>query len=195
MAFGCMRLKTSAVAVAACALALAGCAATSSMPSLGLPNLDLFDQPSTGTVTVHSNPTGAEAHASNGNTCRTPCALSMPSNEGFSITYTLDGYLPETVAVKSIPPQKGAIIDMTPGSVRAEPGLGRAQARTGGASSAPSEKAAAVLRLSASSFKGLQPRFLRSRRVRSVAQRDCPGGADRCGHPSGLRRIEASVAG
>ena len=79
-----------------------------------LPNLDLFDSPSTGTVTVHSNPTGAEARASNGSTCRTPCALSMPANEGFTVTYTLDGYLPETVAVKSVPAQKGAIIDMTP---------------------------------------------------------------------------------
>ena len=45
MAFGCaMMLKArTAVAVAACALAFAGCAANSSMPSLGLPNLDLFD--------------------------------------------------------------------------------------------------------------------------------------------------------
>jgi hypothetical protein len=116
MAFGCaMRFNASkAVAVAACAVALAGCAANSTMPSLGLPNLDLFDSPSTGTVTVHSNPTGAEARASNGSTCRTPCALSMPINEGFTVTYSLDGYLSETVAVKSIPAQKGAIIDMTP---------------------------------------------------------------------------------
>jgi hypothetical protein len=121
MAFGCVRLKTSMVAVAACALALAGCAASSTMPSLGLPNLDLFDQPSTGTVTVHSNPTGAEARASNGSTCRTPCALSMPLNEGFTVTYSLDGYLPETVAVKSIPPQKSAIIDMTPGRFEPNP--------------------------------------------------------------------------
>jgi hypothetical protein len=116
MAFGCVkRLRASrAVAVAVCTLALAGCAANSSMPSLGLPNLDLFDSPSTGTVTIHSNPTGAEARASNGTTCRTPCALTVPANEGFTVTYTLDGYLPETVAVKSIPAQKGAIIDMTP---------------------------------------------------------------------------------
>ncbi|MBV9971591.1 MAG: PEGA domain-containing protein [Xanthobacteraceae bacterium] len=84
------------------------------MPSLGLPNLDLFDTPSTGTVTVHSNPTGAEARASNGSTCRTPCALSMPANQGFTVTYTLEGYLPETVEVKSIPAPKSAIIDMTP---------------------------------------------------------------------------------
>jgi hypothetical protein len=114
MAVGCAkRLRTStAVAVAACALA--GCAANSSMPSLSLPNLDLFDSPSTGTVTVHSNPTGAEARASNGSTCRTPCALSMPANQGFTVTYTLDGYLPETVEVKSVPAQKSALIDMTP---------------------------------------------------------------------------------
>jgi len=115
------------------------------MPSLSLPNLDLFDSPSTGTVTVHSNPTGAEARASNGSTCRTPCALSMPLNEGFIITYSLDGYLPETVAVKSIPPQKSAIIDMTPAPLRAEPGLGGAGT---GCATAATEKAAALLRLS-----------------------------------------------
>jgi hypothetical protein len=116
MAFGCaMRLrKRTAITVAACALALAGCAVNSNMPSLGLPNLDLFDSPSTGTVTVHSNPTGAEARSSNGSTCRTPCALSMPANEGFTVTYSLDGYLPETVEVKSIPAPKSAIIDLTP---------------------------------------------------------------------------------
>ena len=99
------------------------------MPSLSLPNLDLFDSPSTGTVTVHSNPTGAEARASNGSTCRTPCALSMPLNEGFIITYSLDGYL----------------LDMTPGPLRAEPGLGGAGT---GCTTAATEKAAALLRLS-----------------------------------------------
>ena len=99
------------------------------MPSLSLPNLDLFDSPSTGTVTVHSNPTGAEARASNGSTCRTPCALSMPLNEGFIITYSLDGYL----------------LDMTPGPLRAEPGLGGAGT---GCATAATEKAAALLRLS-----------------------------------------------
>jgi len=99
------------------------------MPSLSLPNLDLFDSPSTGTVTVHSNPTGAEARASNGSTCRTPCALSMPLNEGFIITYSLDGYL----------------LDMTPGPLRAEPGLGGAGT---GCATVATEKAAALLRLS-----------------------------------------------
>ena len=116
MAFGCARRSRACkgVAVAALTFTLAGCAANSSMPSLGLPNLDLFDTPSTGTVTVHSNPTGAEARASNGSTCRTPCALSMPANQGFTVTYTLEGYLPETVEVKSISAPKSAIIDMTP---------------------------------------------------------------------------------
>jgi hypothetical protein len=115
MAFGCaMRLrKRTAITVAACALGLGGCAVNSNMPSLGLPSLDLFDSPSTGTVTIHSNPTGAEARASNGGICRTPCALSVPPNEGFTVTYTLDGYLPETVEVKSIPAPKSAIIDLT----------------------------------------------------------------------------------
>lgn len=113
---------TRALAAAGCSLALASCAMNSNMPNLGLPSLDLFDAPpTTATVTIHSNPTGAEAHASNGGTCRTPCALSVPLNEGFTVTYTLDGYLPETVSVRTIPAAKGALIDTTPPRLEPNP--------------------------------------------------------------------------
>ncbi len=112
----------SILALAGCALALAGCAMNTTMPSLGLPSLDLFDAPpTTATVTIHSNPTGAEARASNGGTCRTPCALSVPLNEGFTVTYSLEGYLPETVAVRSIPAAKSALIDATPPRLEPNP--------------------------------------------------------------------------
>jgi hypothetical protein len=110
------------LAAAGAALTLAGCAINSNMPNLGLPSLDLFDAPpTTATVTIHSNPTGAEARASNGGTCRTPCALTVPINEGFTITYTLDGYLPETVSVRTIAAPKSALIDQTPPRLEPNP--------------------------------------------------------------------------
>jgi hypothetical protein len=111
-----------AIATATCALALASCSAVSSnLPSFNLPSLDLADPPSTATVTVHSNPPGAEARTSIGSTCHTPCAISAPVNEGFTITFTLEGFLPETVSVRSVPAQKSALFDTTPPQLEPNP--------------------------------------------------------------------------
>ena len=42
-------------------------------------------------VRVESEPPGAEAKATNGQSCRTPCALSLPDT-ATSVTFTLSGY-------------------------------------------------------------------------------------------------------
>jgi hypothetical protein len=110
-----------AIAAALCGLALASCSANSNMPNFGMPNIDLLDPPSTATLTIESKPPGAEARASSGGRCRTPCALSVPANEGFTVTYMLDGYLPQTVSVRSIPAPKSALIDMTPPRLEPNP--------------------------------------------------------------------------
>jgi hypothetical protein len=111
-----------AIAAAACGLALEGCSAVNSnLPNLNVPNIDLFDPPSSGTLTIQSNPPGAEARPSSGGLCRTPCELPVPLNDGFTVTYTLDGYLPQTVPVRSIRPQKSALIDMTPARLEPNP--------------------------------------------------------------------------
>jgi hypothetical protein len=70
---------------------------------------------------MHSNPPGAEARASNGGSCRTPCALLVPNTEGFTVTYTLDGYLPETISVRSIPAEKAAFINLSPPRLEPNP--------------------------------------------------------------------------
>jgi hypothetical protein len=72
-----------AIAAAICGLGLASCSANSNMPNFGMPNIDLLDPPSTATLTIESKPPGAEARTSSGGLCRTPCALSVPANEGF----------------------------------------------------------------------------------------------------------------
>ena len=52
--------------------------------------------PVTETVRLESEPPGAEAKASNGQTCRTPCALALPGNAENTITFTLPGYQPDS---------------------------------------------------------------------------------------------------
>jgi hypothetical protein len=41
--------------------------------------------------------------------------------------YTLDGYLPQTVAVRSIPAEKSALVDMTPARLDPNPVLAELQ--------------------------------------------------------------------
>jgi len=47
-------------------------------------------------VRVESEPAGAEAKASNGQSCRTPCTLSLPSTTASTVTFNLAGYQPDS---------------------------------------------------------------------------------------------------
>jgi len=69
------------------ALALAACSSTPDW---------LKSAPTLDTVRFESEPPNAEAKVSNGQTCRTPCALALPTETPLTVTYTLTGYLPET---------------------------------------------------------------------------------------------------
>ena len=85
------------VAIAACGLSLAAC---SSMPSWMQ-----FDVPSipaaTSTMQFESEPSGAEAKTSTGQTCRTPCSLAIAARE-FTVSFALPGYQPQTVPVRTV---------------------------------------------------------------------------------------------
>src|SRR6476659_9492849 len=86
------------LAIVGSAFALAAC---SSSPDWM--NLDaLKPGPSMDTVSMESEPPGAEAKASNGQTCRTPCALALPVDAASSVTFTLNGYQPETERLEAI---------------------------------------------------------------------------------------------
>ena len=54
------------------------------------------------TVSLESEPPGADAKASNGQTRRTPCSLALPVDASSSITFTLNGYQPETERLEAI---------------------------------------------------------------------------------------------
>ena len=54
------------------------------------------------TVRFESEPPGAEAKTSNGQTCRTPCALALPANAPMTVTFTLNGYQPESENIEPV---------------------------------------------------------------------------------------------
>jgi hypothetical protein len=53
-------------------------------------------EPVKDTVRFESEPAGAEAKTSTGLTCRTPCALAVPTDKAMSVTFSLTGYQPAT---------------------------------------------------------------------------------------------------
>jgi hypothetical protein len=80
------------------AMALAAC---SSSPDWM--NLDaLKPSPILDTVRFESEPPGAEAKASNGQSCRTPCALALPINAPMTATFALNGFLPESETIEPV---------------------------------------------------------------------------------------------
>jgi len=93
------------VVIATASLALAACAGTS-LPTFDISSFQLpkwqAAAPAT-TVAFESEPEGAEVKTSTGQSCRTPCSLSVPAAD-FSATFTLNGYQPQTVAVRATPP-------------------------------------------------------------------------------------------
>ena len=84
-------------------LALAACSTTPDWASLDF----LKPAPVLDTVRFESEPPGAEAKTSNGQTCRTPCALPLPSNAPIAVTFTLNGYLPDSENIEPVANSNG----------------------------------------------------------------------------------------
>jgi hypothetical protein len=83
------------IAIAIAGTSLAGCSSFS---------LDsLKPTPPAIQVQLESSPPGADAKTSLGPGCKTPCSVSVPApDSGFTVTYTLDKFLPATVPVQVI---------------------------------------------------------------------------------------------
>jgi hypothetical protein len=97
------------IALMACGFMLAACSAT--MPSLDF----LKSTPQAETLAIESEPPGAEAKTSLGESCRTPCKLSVQPGSEFSVTLALSGYQPQTVSVR--PEADGAAPQLAPNPV------------------------------------------------------------------------------
>lgn len=83
------------LAIAACGFALAACSSSGEMLKTATPTVPLQ---------FESEPAGAEVKTSDGQTCKTPCALAVPAAD-FMATFSLNGYQPQTVNVKLLPPE------------------------------------------------------------------------------------------
>ena len=85
---------TRVVAVAAGSFALAAC-------SMSMPSMDIFKAtPPTEVLRVESEPPGADARTSQGQSCRTPCELTVQSGGEMTVSFALNGYQPQTVQVR-----------------------------------------------------------------------------------------------
>ena len=109
-------MMTTTVRVCAVASMLVLAACGSSMPSLDfMPSLSSSASVS---LTIESDPPGADAKTSFGPTCRTPCTLPVPADREFTVSYSLEGYAPQ---IMTVTPQ-------TPERTRLEPEVGGAAA-------------------------------------------------------------------
>jgi hypothetical protein len=88
------------VAIAACAFGLAGCSSMPSWMQFETPGF-MKSAPAATTMQFESEPAGAEAKTSLGQTCRTPCTLEVTASE-FSVSFALPGYQPQTVPVRVV---------------------------------------------------------------------------------------------
>lgn len=81
------------IVIAVAGASLAGCSSFS---------LDAFKStPPTVQVQLDSVPTGADAVTSVGPSCKTPCSVAIQAPDtGFSVTYTLNKFLPMTIPVQ-----------------------------------------------------------------------------------------------
>ena len=84
------------IAIIGGALALAACTSASDWTDALKPG------PIMDTVRFESEPPGAEAKTSSGQTCRTPCALALPAAGPLTVTFTLTGYQPATEAIEVV---------------------------------------------------------------------------------------------
>jgi len=99
------RVRTFPVAIAVAGLCMAGCTSR--------PNPPKFE------IQLESTPSGADARTSFGLGCKTPCSVNTPLPDGnFSVTFTLDNFLPVTIPVVISGSPAGF---MTPGTSRVEP--------------------------------------------------------------------------
>jgi hypothetical protein len=87
------------VVIAACGLSLGACSSMPSWMQFDLPK----GAPAATTMQFESEPAGAEARTSLGQSCRTPCSLAVDSTE-FTVSFAMPGYQPQTVPVRVVAP-------------------------------------------------------------------------------------------
>ncbi len=103
------------IAIVIGGLALAACSSTPDWMNFDA----LKPAPAKDTVRFESEPPGADAKTSDGQTCRTPCALAVPSSGPITVTFALNGYQPESETIEPISSNNG-YPEMRPNPVMVE---------------------------------------------------------------------------
>jgi hypothetical protein len=112
------------IAVLACGIALAAC-------SMSMPSLDfLKSSPTTEVLRVESEPPGADAQTTQGQSCKTPCELAVPAGAETAISYALNGYQPQTVQIRADAGAGGARLQPNPVYAELQPVKGPAKQRS-----------------------------------------------------------------
>ena len=82
---------------------------------MSMPSLDFFRSgPATETLRIESEPPGADARTAEGQSCRTPCELTVPSSGEVAISFALQGYNPQTINVRSEAPATASFAEAAP---------------------------------------------------------------------------------
>jgi hypothetical protein len=84
------------IAVMVCGFALAAC-------SMSLPSF-WSSSPPTEVLRIESEPPGADARIAEGQSCRTPCELTVPATGEVAVSFALPGYQSQTIAVRAETP-------------------------------------------------------------------------------------------
>jgi outer membrane biosynthesis protein TonB len=103
------------IAIVLGGLALAACSSTPDWMSLDA----LKPAPVKDTVRFESDPPGAEAKTSDGQVCRTPCALAVPTGGPLTVTFALNGYEPDSETVQPVSNNSG-FPEMRPNPVQVD---------------------------------------------------------------------------
>ncbi len=103
------------IALVACGFTLAAC--SSSLPSLDF----LRGGPPTEQLRIESEPPGADASSTQGQSCRTPCELTVTASGELGITFAMNGFQPQTVAVRAEPSADGPRLQPNPVYVELQP--------------------------------------------------------------------------
>ncbi len=108
-------IMSRVIAIAACGFTLAACSATVSSLSF------LKPAPSSEALRIESEPPGAEAKTSLGQSCRTPCELGVQAAGEFSVTLALAGFQSQTITVRPEAPQVTRESEGAPSTPRLAP--------------------------------------------------------------------------
>jgi hypothetical protein len=77
--------------------------------------MDFFrSAPPTEVLRIESEPPGADARTAEGQSCRTPCELTVPSAGEVAVSFALQGYNPQTINVRAEAPPTASYAEGAP---------------------------------------------------------------------------------